>query len=78
MMFVYVIYSDHTGKRYTGYTNNLSRRLREHNAGYVKSTKAGVPWRILAHKKYDSRSEARWMERKLKRSKERRSEFLGL
>ena len=77
-MFVYVLHSDGTGKRYIGHTNDLNRRLKEHNAGYVKSTKGGLPWRIIASKEFSSRSEARWVERSLKRSKEMLREFLGL
>jgi putative endonuclease len=77
-MFVYVFKSDRTRKRYIGHTNDLERRLKEHNSGRVKSTKAGVPWSMVAYKKFFSRSEARWVERSLKNSKEKLSEFLGL
>jgi putative endonuclease len=78
VMFVYVLKSDRTGKRYIGHTRDLERRLEEHNSGRVKSTKAGSPWTIVAYKKFSSLSEARWVERSLKNSKERLSEFLGL
>lgn len=77
-MFVYVLKSDRTRKRYIGHTNDLERRLKEHNTGRVKSTKAGVPWSMVDYKKFFSRSEARWIERSLKNSKEKLSEFLGL
>jgi putative endonuclease len=77
-MFVYVLYSDRIGRRYIGHTNNIDRRFKEHNAGRVKSTRAGVPWRIVASKKYLSRSEARWAERSLKNSKKMLNKFLGL
>jgi putative endonuclease len=77
-MFVYVLQSERTGKRYIGQTHDLSRRLEKHNGGHVKSTKAGLPWRIIAHKEYLSRSEARWVERSLKKSKEKLNMFLGL
>ena len=77
-MFVYVLYNDSSGGRYIGHTNNLDRRLKEHNAGHVKSTKSGTPWRIIAYKKYHTRSEARWIERSLKRSKKMLDKFLGL
>jgi putative endonuclease len=77
-MFVYVLQSDRAGKRYIGHTQNLDMRLREHNSGRVKSTKAGLPWRVVAHKEYLSRSEARWVERTLKRSKKMLNIFLGL
>ncbi len=77
-MFVYILYSDRTGKRYIGHTNDLDKRFKEHNAGRVKSTKAGLPWRMIAYKEYFSRSEARWVERSLKHSKNFLDKFLGL
>ncbi len=77
-MFVYILYSDRTGKHYIGHTNNLNRRLKEHNTGLVRSTKGRAPWHIIDYKKYYSRSEARWIERSLKHSKEKLNKFLGL
>jgi len=77
-MFVYVLYSGHTRKRYIGYTAYLKKRLKEHNAGRVKSTKSGLPWQVIGYKEYSSRSEARWVERSLKRSKKFLDQFLGL
>jgi len=77
-MFVYVLYSDRTGKRYIGYATDLKKRLKEHNAGGVKSTKSGLPWQVIAYKEYSSRSEARWVEMSLKRSKKLLNKFLGL
>jgi putative endonuclease len=77
-MFVYVLYSDRTGRRYIGHTKNLDRRIKEHNTGRVKSTKAGLPWRLIAYKEYSFRSEARWVERSLKNPKKNLDKFLGL
>jgi putative endonuclease len=77
-VLVYVILSDDTGRRYIGHTADLNKRLREHNAGRVRSTKAGAPWRVIAQKQCSSRSEARWFERSLKRSKKLLGNFLGL
>jgi len=78
VMFVYVLYSDRMKKRYIGHTSNLNKRLKEHNLGHVRSTKAGRPWRTIAYKEYSSRSESRWIERSLKRSKEKLDDFLNL
>ena len=77
-MFVYVLYSDCTKKRYIGYTTDLRKRLKEHNAGRVKSTRSGLPWQVIAYRKYSSRAEARWVERSLKRSKKLLDKFLSL
>jgi len=77
-MFVYVLRSDRTGRRYIGHTSDLYRRTKEHNSGQVKSTKAGIPCQLIASREYLSRSEARWVERSLKRSKKALDKFLGL
>ena len=78
IIFVYVLHSDRSGRRYIGHTKDLYGRFREHNSGRVKSTKAGMPWQLIAFKEYLSRSEARWVERSLKRSKRDLDKFLGL
>ena len=56
-----------TGNRYyIGQTNNVILRLRRHNAGYEKSTKAYIPWEILLQINKDTRAEAMCLEKKLK------------
>ncbi len=44
--YVYVLENKNKGL-YIGYTENLERRLLEHNQGRNKSTKHGRPWRII-------------------------------
>ncbi|MEW6194660.1 MAG: GIY-YIG nuclease family protein [Bacteroidota bacterium] len=39
MYTVYILLSEKDHKRYIGFTDNLERRLSEHNSGLVKSTK---------------------------------------
>jgi putative endonuclease len=65
MYSVYVIESSE-GKLYTGQTNNITRRLFEHNSGLSKTTKAGTNWRLVYSEQYSSRSEAIRRERWLK------------
>ena len=67
---VYILWSD-TGKRfYTGLTENPAIRLKQHNDGQSKWTKryAGS-WTIVWQQKFESLSEARRFENKLKRQK---------
>ncbi|MFA5806441.1 MAG: GIY-YIG nuclease family protein, partial [Melioribacteraceae bacterium] len=45
--YVYVLKSIKDDKFYTGYTNNLQRRIEEHNSGKVASTKNRVPFVIV-------------------------------
>ena len=53
-------------KFYKGQTDNLTRRLKEHNNGEEKSTSPYVPWVLVWHTTFKSRSEAMALERKLK------------
>jgi len=45
--YIYVLKSLKDGMFYTGYTNNLSRRLKEHNKGIVTSTKNRIPFELV-------------------------------
>jgi len=59
---VYVLRSG-TGKHYVGMSEDVSRRLRQHNAGEVKSTKSGRPWAILYEERAEGMEKARVRER---------------
>lgn len=56
--FVYVLRSDKDKNLYTGYTNDIKKRVKEHNEGKVTSTKNRVPLRLIyfeaSHNKYDA------------------------
>lgn len=45
--FVYVLRSDKDKNLYTGYTNDIKKRVKEHNEGKVTSTKNRVPLRLI-------------------------------
>ena len=47
MYYLYILESINFGKLYTGYTYDLKARLRKHNSGSVRSTKAYKPYRII-------------------------------
>lgn len=47
MYYNYVLQSKKDGKRYIGFTNNLEKRLKEHNAGLNKSTKFRRPFKLI-------------------------------
>jgi len=64
--FVYAIYSDLRDYMYIGMTNNVDRRLLEHNKGYNKTTKPYLPFRLIYTEVHDSRSEARLREKYFK------------
>ena len=72
--WVYVLRSRSSGRLYTGSTNNLERRLGEHNQRHTASTRGKGPWEIVYREKVGDRAEARARERFLKSGRGR--EFL--
>ncbi len=64
--FAYVLMSLKTRRFYVGQTNDLTDRLRRHNEGRVRSTKAYAPWSMVYFEKYETRAEAVERERELK------------
>jgi len=66
MFWIYILRSEKTNKYYTGSTQNVSERLKEHNAGKSKSTQGGVPWHIVYFREYGSRAEAVRAEKQIK------------
>ncbi|MBA4313062.1 MAG: excinuclease ABC subunit C [Chlorobiaceae bacterium] len=65
-MVVYILQSEKNKRYYVGHTENLERRLIEHNSGNGLSTKYGVPWRIVRAECFQSRKEAMEKEKKIK------------
>ena len=53
-------------------TNNLQRRLSQHNNGYNKSTKHYAPFFLFYYEEYRTRSEARIREKFLKNASGKR------
>ncbi len=63
MYYVYVIESKLNGKYYIGSTDNLVRRLTEHNNGLSKYTKRYLPWILRYNEEICELSRARKRER---------------
>ena len=63
---VYFLKSDTKDWYYVGSTNDLDRRLREHNSGKVRSTKAHMPLRAVYRREFNDELSARLFERKVK------------
>ena len=74
---VYILYSSSIDSYYKGQTSDLKDRIRRHNAGYEKATKAGIPWILVWSAIKETRGEALRLERKLKNlSRERTIQFI--
>jgi len=71
MGYLYILQSEKNGKYYIGSTNNLMRRLAEHNSGQTTSLKNLLPVRLVFSKFYANLKEARKTELHLKRMKSR-------
>ena len=52
---------------YSGSTDDLRERIREHSQGKVTSTKRYLPWRLVYYESYVSEEDAREREQKFKR-----------
>jgi len=72
--YVYVLLSLKDKKFYIGFSENIEKRLLEHNSGKVKSTKNRKPFRLLCYEAYLTKSEALAREKYLK-SSDARKEF---
>jgi putative endonuclease len=71
MFYCYVLRSEKTGRRYVGFCENLTERIRRHNAGESKATKHAVPWTLVHSERFATRSEALRRERYYKTGKGR-------
>ncbi|AFN73884.1 GIY-YIG catalytic domain protein [Melioribacter roseus P3M-2] len=71
MYTVYVLYSRRFNKIYIGQTENLERRLSEHNNGISTYTRRYMPWEVIYTEEYSTRPEALKRERQLKSQKGR-------
>jgi putative endonuclease len=63
VFYCYVLRSQKTGRRYVGSCENLTERIRRHNAGDSKATKHGVPWILVHSESFATRFEAAQRER---------------
>jgi putative endonuclease len=47
MWYVYVLESQKSRHWYIGSTKDLQKRILRHNSGKNKSTKYGIPWKLI-------------------------------
>ena len=66
MYFVYILISIKTQKRYIGYTNDLRRRIEEHNRSRKGFDYRNKPFELMCYKVVSNRNEAIGLEKYLK------------
>jgi putative endonuclease len=69
MFTVYILYSKSFDRYYVGYTNDLERRISEHNRKKGKFTDAGIPWEVVHTELFQTRKEAMEREKNIKSKK---------
>ena len=67
MYYVYFLKSQKDDNLYIGSTNDLRRRLAEHNKGEVPSTKSRAPFELRYYEAFHKRKDARKREASLKK-----------
>jgi putative endonuclease len=58
MYYVYVLKSERSGIWYTGSTDDLRKRLNQHNSKRSTWTKRGVPWELIYYEASLDRDDA--------------------
>ena len=69
MYTLYILHSKSLDRYYTGYTNDLSRRLGEHNRIKGKFTDLGIPWILVYKECFSTKKEAMGREKFIKSKK---------
>lgn len=68
MYYVYILKSLKKDWYYVGSTENLDKRLKEHNAGSTPSTRPHAPFQIVHLETYDNITESRKREALIKKN----------
>ncbi len=69
MFIVYILYSKSLNRYYVGYTNDLDRRISEHNRIKGKYTYIGIPWEVVYNEVFQSKLDAHRRELFIKSKK---------
>ncbi|HBC85461.1 MAG TPA: excinuclease ABC subunit C [Lentisphaeria bacterium] len=71
MFYVYILL-EKNGQLYTGFSEDLKQRIKDHNAGKVESTSGRRPLKLIHYEAYSMESDARRREKYLKTSEGKR------
>ena len=79
MFFLYILQSEKDSSYYVGYSDNLEKRLYEHNSFTGRYTSRKKPWKLVYCEEYIEKSDALKREQYIKRMKSKRyiEELIG-
>ena len=66
MFYVYVLISNKDGKQYIGFSEDVNRRVEDHNSGKVESTRDRRPLELVYYEGYLDKRDAEGREKFLK------------
>ena len=71
MYFVYIIYSEKLNRFYTRTTDDLDKRIEQHNSAFYPNsfTSKGIPWQLKASFSFENNLHAYFAENFIKRMK---------
>jgi len=72
MFYIYILQSKGCDELYIGYTNDLKKRVEEHNRGKNISTKRYLPWSLIYYEACTNEKDAKRREKYLKTTQGRR------
>jgi len=72
MYYVYILLNETKTRTYTGVADDVDKRLAEHNAGRVKSSRPYRPYKIIHAESFETLKQARQKERFYKSTTGRR------
>ena len=64
-------------KSYVGYTNDIKRRIKKHNANKGAKSTRGYKWKLIYHRKFVTKSAAMSYEYRLKKDITKRKKILN-
>ena len=78
LFYVYLIKTINRSpfKTYVGYTNNIKKRLINHNSNKGAKATKGYKWELIFKKNFKTKSDAMSYEYKLKKDRKKRSSIL--
>lgn len=71
MFYIYILKSQKNASFYIGFCKDIKKRVKQHNAGLVRSTKRYIPWNLMYSEIYKTLREARKRELQIKSWKNR-------